>query len=550
MTVDGKKLERMDLEDKTSNLESNTSKPGDSLLTLNDDCLLALLDFLQLKDLGTIYDVCKRLRILSESIIERKSRFKWVRFSKSIFLKNLYRWHWNESENKVAKSPTKYDRVYELESESSANGIRMTKCAPMGDLVENIPIKNIVIRDNESNDLNAWEIFHKIPFAYAQIEFYSIDFQHSLGLASGRTNNSVADLESKIQKKLEQMLSIGFWECRCQNFHELILKHCESMSSLIMHNVNTVDDDGDQFLLQKYPKLLHVQCYLSNKSACQKLSTFLQQNSTIKSLTWYLNGYTLPEIITTVQKIIEFGKSLEELFLSFADIKCDEVDLNKISEELKLLNERPNFKRIELDLDYLWLDEDEYGTERRFLNVDKLTSLKKLTGLYNIPKTVSDSCLQNLKALHLKMDQGDSLEWNDKELVRVARNILNVEELVIYGLLSESVYNGHMIKHIEPFVKNSPNLKVIILHAQPVCHPLGMLETIQEFNQLRRRFAMENTCKVTRLKICFRGDVSDNSHYYAAQSLVSDFIEVKYIHIVDDVFNINFPFKKFYFEEF
>lgn len=547
--------------------ESTTPKPVTSLLSLNDDCLLEILNFLSLKDNSSVFDVCKRLRILSTFTIEKKSGGLWERFSKSPILKNCYRWYWTESAPFCIKKSKKWDRLfYRMENADcgsllDTNRMKNKGCvyAPPGDIVAYAKSINVVIRDDKRDELNAWEIFYTFPTTLksAQIEFESIDFKCLLPLINksiGERNNWINYLEPKVENKLEKVSTIGFWDCRCQNFYELILKHCQSMSTLVMHKVNTVDDDGDQFLLQSYPNLLNLQCCLNNKPALRKLSTFLQRNPRIKSFTWHFNGYTLDEVVTTIQIIVEFGISLEKLFLSFADINCDVVDLEKICVELQPMNDRTNFKRMELDFDYLWLDEEQHGTERQFLNIDKLTSLKKLTGLYRIPQTISDTSLRNLTALHLKIDEGEELCYNEKELVRVAQNIPNVEELIIYGVLDKESKNNHFdINLIQPFVANSPNMEVIIVHAEPNYSPdqceLHMKYAIQKFNQLRKTFAEVNICNVRRLKVCFRKDVFNDLMAKASQKLDNTFVEVKPIHIVDNVFNIDSPFKKFSYYE-
>lgn len=513
--------------------QSTSSDDTQSLLTLNNYCVYEVFDYLSLDDLCMLTKVCDKLRLLAKDQFERKYPFKWIHWAKDVADKPE-----RAALEELTFSPDEYNYLL-------LRGVQ--RCDVFGALqrlfkifVENVAdykrwFENIRFAEDERlmpTENYVMHFYQNIKSVIIETGRQKDAFQFLYSMRTEQDNSGFAQIQFKstvFKKPLSQQASnilkevptIGFWQCIIKKtFYDYVLKHCESMKNLIVHRLTEYNDT--QWMLQTYPMLEHFQLSSKYKSSYEKLPQFLQLNPTIKSLTWYFDGYYIDEIVVTIRAIVRHGVALEELFLSFNNTKCEKVNMVDICDELEALCERKTFKRIELDFGLY--------SQQPFLNTEKLMSLSKLSGLHYMPSKVCFNSLQNVKILHLHRgyDSGD--------IARLA-HLENLEELI----WDDYYCKCDVADYVTPFVRSSAKLKKIIVNTKNVSDEQGQ---ILMWNFWREKSASQTT-------IYFRKEVLKTLKklLFVGIHAGEDMVKVKLVVMVEDVLNVNNPFIKFSCEE-
>lgn len=469
-----------------------------TFLSLDDDCLLAILHQLPLKDLCSISQACKRLKCLAAKEFRRKYSSKW---------KHL-----------------------------KCKGIQV-HTSPQEDYVACFKehIKNIAAEFNntEDNQHVALEILNSSKSVYQQILFNRIRFGEAVSA-------SIACI-------LHKVTSIGFNECTVNDdLYENVLQHCSSLKCLIFNRnrcrklINRLSFGDNKWMLKTYPNLEQVQFHTfgielfgEDDSIHENLPHFLEQNPTVKTFTWYLNHSRKTD--QTLKAVISHGKGLEELFLSIALPR----NLKTICKELKQLNEQSSIKRIELNF-------PEYHCsfyDLEVMSCFKSPMLKRVTGLHCFQLNSDIASLPNLTLLRF----GFASPWDMRS---IAPHLTNLEELILDGSRSrapswprESYYD--IQTHLTPFICSSPNLRKIIVN-QNRGDVHDDANQIPQLHNLRK--SLENATIVT---IFFHKSVFEyfKKSIKLLEGHVDAVVKIKSSIFVENTMNIQNPFINFYCEE-
>lgn len=187
------------------------------------------------------------------------------------------------------------------------------------------------------------------------------------------------------------------------------------------------------------------------------LAKFFQTNPSIKRFTCHMpNHNTDIDTLKQLLKIVIDNGNIEELFLSFGSKIW--VNFALIRDELKMLDGRKNFKRLEIK-------------SEGFVNASEVATLKSLTGIhltagthfsstYILNVSLQDiSSLVNLKTLHVEG------KMNRASAESLAQNLINLQEFYY-------IEEGDQLEKIEtlymPFVRHSPKLAAMILKTMAV----------------------------------------------------------------------------------
>lgn len=455
---------------------------------------------------------CKRLRELAGVWFERKYGSKWLHLRKNI-------------SGKVAISPKfEYEKCFEKR------------------------IKNIIFEGEiDYKTIQTTESL-QLPSAYLkykQIQLKTIDFGQKFGDDS--------------KEVLENLVTIGLWNCpTVVDVHANFLKYCKNMKNLIVvyeegyfcksasdhtrrcfssENSSELQPDGPGWISQSYSTLEQLQfsgnVYVSSRLS-KELKEFLRKNPNIRSLAWQFYGdqhYTKYSILPlqNIKEIVEYCTGLEELYLS----SIDYIGLVNICEELQILCERSNFKRLEIKListEYL---------NPIVENTDALGKLKKLMGIHlwanhfsmqsRFPNITS---LQNLESLQI---QGRYFLWKD-EIDNVARSLPNLKELFLTDV--GGIDGMDIVQYVTPFVVNSRDLGKIMIHVNDLFDELNQIPMFSEW-----RKNLKDAIKLTiHLDERNCGSLTDSIKLLNAKN---GLVVVKVVRTITEGFDVENPFRPF-----
>ncbi|XP_055297718.1 uncharacterized protein LOC129566123 [Sitodiplosis mosellana] len=224
---------------------------------------------------------------------------------------------------------------------------------------------------------------------------------------------------------LNQIEDIVLFFCKVnESFYESVLKQFTNVKVL-----QIVCSEFDyEWVTRKYPKLQHFTWFASKRATAVKLRSFLQQNSTIRSLSTKLSW-----LLPNETEMMEL--KLDDLCISTTLLQQNDSDfLNK-------LHANGVYKRLHIN------------TRDNQTFVDGLSSLKSLVRftVMKIGGMVDLSSLVNLKVLKFStMRIGNCINIANKPAL--AQSLEN---------LNEVHFNAAGIDDILPFVHLSPKLKKI-----------------------------------------------------------------------------------------
>lgn len=224
------------------------------------------------------------------------------------------------------------------------------------------------------------------------------------------------------------------WSKRHDVHLDEIVKHLPLLSHLKVVGYET------KLPTIKLSRLVVFEYDISIQPNLEDLENFLQQNPTVRRCTVHVYSHNI-NFIQRLLKIVS-KSSIAELFL-----ECDkEIDFALIRNELTQLDERKNFKRLELKI-----------LANHMRNPTELAFLKSFNGFHLKHDEVSSmnryirafSSYVNLTTLWIEAHVSEAFAEN------LSQNLRNLQEFY---------FDGYQIwKTIAPFVRYSPKLKKIIV---------------------------------------------------------------------------------------
>lgn len=230
-----------------------------------------------------------------------------------------------------------------------------------------------------------------------------------------------------------------------------ILGFCQQIKCLKVKNYAW--SEAIEFPAKTYRTLEVFEYHIDNpnQAISTDLETFFRQNPNIKR--FVCGGRLETRSLKRILSIVIENSQISELFLV---LKFFDTDFQSILGELKQLDARDGFQRIELML----------PNRMNLTNISALAALRKFTGLHfydwdnSLDQHVSEFKLfHNLKILNFKY-----CSLSEASAIELAQSLPNLEELY-YDLYSQSV---DIKECIRPFVCFSKNLIKIIICAYGV----------------------------------------------------------------------------------
>lgn len=532
------------------------------LLSLNDDCLFTIFDFLSLSDFCAISKTCKRLQSLAKDQFGRKYSCKWMLWRKykyaerklhpqryrqlhsnnPVIPEEMLKFTIEEINNLLKGGITNHHietaekllfklfvtDVTEFDLWKKSFAVKNEYVLPAADhlmcFYQNI--KNVCVHNDISLDA-AIDFLCSNSSEYNQIQFKRVFIEGKESLSTQAVN------------LLEKVTTIGFWKNSCKhslNFYEYFLQYCRGLKNLIFHSFAGIEQCN--WMPQKYPWLEHVQLRMNprikmvryKESFPEKFRQFLQLNS-IKSLTFFFEHFCSnnDEFIGILKIIVEYGTALKELFLSFELVGFTiekHVTVEAICCELKSLCDRPGFERLEIDLGK--------DVQCNIKSIEKLSALEKVTGLHNVDvfrPVESIISFGNLKVLQLEYDPK-----NGDKIHRLAQ-LRHLELLVWLDGLGEPF---DVAIGITPFVRYSQNIKTINVNIFDVTDDK---EDIVKWNGARKKGA-------SKLTLFFSKNVFSKLKKLLFVGIDGgDLVAAKAANIIKDVQNLENPFVNLSWEE-
>ncbi len=391
--------------------------PTTSFLSINVDCMYSIFDLLPVNDLCSLGRTCAQLKSICGEYVSYKYPTKAIVLNRNLKRTGKFK---DEAVNCFQKAIKNMD-VFRYADDGDENDFRC----------------NFLLNADDS------ELLKMIPMysgdILRHITFNKVIFHKTFG--------------KEMKTVLQDIEAITFLKCSGirgqKNFFEQILKHCQNLSSLIIHGSNLNNLLNHLLPTLKLPmiKNMEFRSVKATSAFTAKLKEFLSVHP-IETFTWHF-AYGGPCVIdrTFVKMILENAINLEQLYLSL-----DRYDnLASICEELKVLCDRKKkFRRLEM----------KFSTDRSknilVKNSDRLASLHVLTALhfdFNINYDMFTRIISPL--VHLKTLQLHHVPNGFKWHTISFEKLINLEELIIHRL--------HCLTFLQQFVRYCPKLKKIII---------------------------------------------------------------------------------------
>lgn len=420
-------------------------KDNKYFLSMNNDCIFKIFEWLDLDDICSVSETCKQLKLLSSDYFQRKYRQKLLHAMRIVAVNGKIELQPNE---RCVRSFSRcFDAVIVNVDLRGTRNIDVSKL--------DLPL---LIRENCNENLSSLQF--QSMFLYA----------------------SVGDC---IKSHLEHVETIAFLACDLEGSYQQILRHCKNLKYLSVGE--SFGNKIDQLLLETYPKLEQFNCrYYGRLLMTNNLKTFLKHHPKLKRLTWCFHARIreatiCDKTLECIDMLVENGANLEELFLSFDGT----YNLASICDKLKLLCDRQQFTRLELDFRYTTLG---YKVSQMMIeHGHQLTTLKSLLGLHlcdfsdyggNILPTLST--MENLRILQL--DTVTSLKRLDQLSLSGLSNLeeLHVSTLVNVQLAQKFICEVRTLKIISILrcKLNISRLNLAVLNIERKRLPLGVCKVV------------------------------------------------------------------------
>lgn len=385
----------------------------DYLSSLNDDCIFEILKLISLDDLCAVSVTCKRLHELAADHFSRKySELS----SKPIII---------EEENGVID----FCRIENYQ-----------KCfAP----------QSITVRYSEMNAK-----FWKFMRSNCGPKIKKIIF-------NGLYWTKLFDEEIKFTLQHVEIIALMLWKKTNIRLDD-VLKHLPLVKNVKIDGFDVVDLPHTIC-----PQLEVFDCRINHPSMADALKNFFLQNTTVKRFTCRIRRPNSDLIKKLLKNVIH--TKIEELFLAFHT--ADEIDFTLIRNELKMLDARESFKRLELETNSM-------------KNLFELASLKTFKGFHLCTwqfNRTSERVSEINSFIHLTILMIGSLTVNvfNENLLY---NLPNLMELYYFGGVICMYVPSEMIV---PFVRYAPKLIKFVVNFDEAFGHLCLERLNAERSQLK-----------------------------------------------------------------
>lgn len=400
-----------------------TQEENEHFTDLNDDCILEVISRLPINDFSAVRQTCKKLKNLSESHIQRHPEL----IPKSLTIamqKNLIK----------IRHPKKYPKyIREL-------------------------VKTLKIDANFSTSDELIQFMQKNCGKNVE----------TLRLDDSRVAESFGEGIKHVLEHVKMVEFIG----PSDGFDNILTK-CKNIKYLQIYDWNRLTEMPHS----RYPTLeVFDLFYLEVFTApWNELTTLFQENPNIKRFVCTLNLKTV--LIKRLLSILVENGNIDELFMHLFRM---DGDFDLIFNELKMLTERTNFKRLELKLSCR-------SEESRTINV--LAPLQHLTGLHldkwihspNDPN--GEWPLANIhEMIHLKVLRLEKCSLDETIATTIARELQNLE-VFHHKNVDDHVQVSECIK---PFARYSTKLTEMVVICEEI---IDDHKDMPKLNAERRKLA-------------------------------------------------------------
>lgn len=377
----------------------------DFFSTSNDDCIFEIFDRLPLNDLCSISRTCKKFKQMAEN--------QFIRKYPELVWRTL----------RIQKE----DGVIGFDHEETE---RYIQC--FSRQCENVAI---YLEDKKMDDQLLEFIKTKCSDSIKEIRFYGL--------------NSSSNFQLGIRDCLRSVETIELAE----NNHDASLCLHRLVNSL--PNVKQISIVGSERFLRNVkwsriecPKLEAFQCDINYGWMVKKLTKFFNRHRTITRFKYYMHS---PPIVRVRQilDIVIASENIEELFFQIDG----RIDFSLIRDQLKMLDQRNNFKRLTLNL---------CGDAGGIQNLAELASIKSFAELrfpkhsFKLGRHISALIsLSNLQTLRL------SCNFTEADADSLSQKLRNLQKLCIDGTQTQA---SPIRKKVMLFVRNSPKLSSMAIY--------------------------------------------------------------------------------------
>lgn len=313
-----------------------------NLSSLNDDCLLNLLNYFDLNELCTVGRVCKRLQQLVDMLFVTRFQCK---IQSEVQITATF-------DRRIVIQPNEIYVKYFL---------KFMKRLRICDVHDELPFDTVVefIRKNCSEQFDI-------------IAFEEMKFHQFHGAMLGDWLSNVEEL--------------AFFNCKNLN---KVLKHCINLKFLKIDQYSK--DHSNKWMTKRYPSLQHLECDIIGLN--KPFLNFLT-NSNVKSLMIKL-GHVGQQVTLNQRQFLDqlCRLKLEQLMISFDNAR----DLYLVKNQLKAICDGTQFKRLDVYLEHSTL---LYGNMQE-LGFVFLQELKNLIGLHICSLLPTSIILEHVKVLQL-----------------------------------------------------------------------------------------------------------------------------------------------------
>ncbi|XP_055307709.1 uncharacterized protein LOC129571864 [Sitodiplosis mosellana] len=432
--------------------------PSTDFLTLNDDCLYKIFDWLSLEELTCVNMTCKRLQTVSGVYFEREYQLLKLTITRPNYGEHI-KYKPDEEQFPYVKQFKRHFKTVQLEG----GNIRLFRHAAM--LFQNKSIKHLYLNDFSVN-IEEWK-------AYGLRVSYGIQY-----------GEIIKDI-------LKNVVTLQTNVIDADNLHDIFLKHCLHLENLII-NRNGTDGFSNTLPLfnQTYPTLRQFLIKISPEASEKlwvDLQRFIENNTSLEVLFYFEQGKQCRNLIPLIQNHDLKVKELAlRLFPAIFDCEEAKMLLNENCEILSALKDKNNYEKLQLII----------GNKQVLLSAPHmLQSLKNLHKVYMIPEK-----------MYIEYDQSWK-EYLCDQSISILSTLVHTETLLIKKLkrpthaeilakglvnLNEIFIHSENIEVILPFVRYSPKLTMIYifvlyeqyLYPQENPNNLNVTTLIRERNKL------------------------------------------------------------------
>lgn len=393
-----RKQKAMDLEIVPENEEL------DYFTTLNDDCIFEILERLSLDDLGALSRTCKKLHQMSEHHFQR--RYPHLKSKRIYIVSNRF--------NDVLCFHEK-DRYVKYFSRHIEN------------VVINLPHRKLTDHLLQFMDVYCSKDIKKMKFISGS---WAKSFKRGINEWLGRVETLFIDNHTYNDVCLDDALKLPL--VKKLKFYDLYNK---------------------KLPLFDCPNLEVFDCCIATRSPgiMNDLKVFFERCPKLKRFTCRLDPRTdrLKQLLEIV-----IPTRIEELFIEFFGF-CGKIDFKTAKNELRMLDQREHFKRLEIKIDAMEMK-----------NSSELTSLKSFTGFYfanwkqsvHVNRYIEDcNSFRNLTILLMRGYVSETFSTN------LAKNLPNLKIMSKSGKQSNDVQ-----RTIMPFARFARKLNSMIVHEEEI----------------------------------------------------------------------------------